>query len=198
MIQNALQELIRLTWIKAGKEDNLLYAKSGSDLKGLPSSLKELYSFADGQKEELVPIFEMYRFLRSKEAFEFKRSMDEVALEEGWYEDHWWEKTWFPFAEDGAGQFLVVDKNSGNVLEFNHDDPKRPILAESLEAYINSLVVGLKSGELTYDVEIGICSTEDLERYRKERKSWVHSRRLLRYYNLFDGLFRGSRLNPIS
>ncbi|MBW0434229.1 hypothetical protein HGB47_11450 [Leptospira yasudae] len=102
MIQNALQELIRLTWIKAGKEDNLLYAKSGSDLEGLSSSLKELYSFADGQKEELVPIFEMYRFLQSKEAFEFKRSMDEVALEEGWYEDHWWEKTWFPFAEETA------------------------------------------------------------------------------------------------
>ncbi|MCG6193517.1 SMI1/KNR4 family protein [Leptospira sp. FAT2] len=187
MIRNALQELLKLTWIKAGNKNAILNAKAHFGLEDFPVSLRELYSFADGQKEECVPIFEAYTFLSSADAIESKKSMDALALEEGWYEDHWWEKNWFPFASDSAGQYLVVDLLTGSVLEFYHDDPERPVRAESPEAYIRSLIAGLKSGELTYDADIGICSTQDLEEFTRKQESRKNSRKAS---SIFLQLFR--------
>ncbi|AOP33265.1 hypothetical protein A0128_05020 [Leptospira tipperaryensis] len=63
------------------------------------ASLKELYSYTDGQKENHTQLFNNFYFMSSDNCLETKRSLDEQAIEEGWKE------TWFPFGEDGMGQY---------------------------------------------------------------------------------------------
>ena len=61
--------------------------------------------------------------------------MDKLAKDEAW-EPSWWSPSWFPFAGDHAGQLLVVDEQSGEVIEFMHDDAaQRPRLARRLRLF---------------------------------------------------------------
>ncbi len=44
--------------------------------------------------------------------------------------------SWFPLGESPGGDYLVLDVDTGRVLVWRHDDPKRPNVAPSLEAYV--------------------------------------------------------------
>lgn len=102
-----------------------------------------------------APHFESFELMSLAESAGEKAMMDKLATDEAW-EPSWWSPSWFPFAGDHAGQLLVVDEGSGEVIEFMHDDEARPLVAPSLEAYFATVATRLEGGELIHDVRHGI------------------------------------------
>ena len=109
---------------------------------------------ADGTVANAPP-FESFELMSLAESTGEKAMMDKLATDEAW-EPTWWSPSWFPFAGDHAGQLLVVDEGSGEVIEFMHDDEARPLVAPSLEAYFATVATRLEGGELIHDVRHGI------------------------------------------
>lgn len=102
-----------------------------------------------------APHFESFELMSLADSTGEKAMMDKLAKDEAW-EPSWWSPSWFPFAGDHAGQLLVVDGGSGEVIEFMHDDEARPLVAPSLEAYFATVATRLEAGELIHDVRHGI------------------------------------------
>ena len=102
-----------------------------------------------------APHFESFQLMSFEDSTGEKAMMDKLAKDEAW-EPSWWSLSWFPFAGDHAGQLLVVDEQSGEIIEFMHDDEARPLVAPSLEAYFATVATRLEGGELIHDVRHGI------------------------------------------
>jgi hypothetical protein len=112
------------------------------------------HGVADGTSPG-APHFESFELMSLAESTGEKAMMDKLATDEAW-EPSWWSPSWFPFAGDHAGQLLVVDGATGEVIEFMHDDEARPLVAPSLEAYFATVATRLEAGELIHDVRHGI------------------------------------------
>jgi cell wall assembly regulator SMI1 len=50
-----------------------------------------------------------------------------------------WKKTWLPLFANGAGDYICVDAASGALVEYRHDDAKRPAFAKSLAAWVDKV-----------------------------------------------------------
>lgn len=137
-------------------------------IEEVPPPLRLLYRVADGQVGPSA-LFDGYRFLTLADARAEKAMMDRLAKDEGW-DEAWWSARWHPFASDGMGQLLVVDDEA--VIEFLHDDDPRPVLARSVEDYLEDFVTSLETGERVFDAKIGVVEVAQLERqhaYEAER-----------------------------
>jgi hypothetical protein len=113
-----------------------------------------------------APHFERFELMSFADSTGEKAMMDKLAKDEAW-EPSWWSPSWFPFAGDHAGQLLVVDGGSGEVIEFMHDDEARPLVAPSLEAYFATVATRLEAGELIHDVRHGIIDPALREKINK-------------------------------
>lgn len=164
-----MSELGKLTWVKAGLE-NILNPKTKADLGRLPIPLQKLYSIANGQMEDSPSLFFRYRFSSFETLLCDKEMLDELAKEESWEKD-WWDPNWYPFGGDNTGDYLVLDKQNGNILEFIHDDEDRSILANSLENYLKNLIAGLESGKFYFNPKLGVFDAE-AERSSKENSAF--------------------------
>ncbi len=75
----------------------------------------------------------------------------------------WWNRRWVPFLEGGDGNCLVVDMDpaaggkAGQVIEFRHDEPSRPLRADSLTAYLSQFIEDL------HDEQYGVTEEGGLE-----------------------------------
>ncbi|TGL61695.1 SMI1/KNR4 family protein [Leptospira sarikeiensis] len=173
MLEKLIEELYKLTWKQTGSKEELLNPGSNADLQKLPSPLQKLYSIADGQKKEFPSLFLQYSFMPFSVSLESKKMLDELSDEEKW-EKEWWDKNWYPFGDGGTGDYLVLDKKTGKVLEFIHDSDERPENANSLEDFLKDLIEGLRSGKLYFDPELGIFNTEKpaLPKSKKQEINW--------------------------
>ena len=122
--------------------------------------LADFHRVADGGLEE-DPTFGSFTLLGVDEAAAEKRMMDQLAIDEAW-EKSWWSPTWHPFGSDRCGQLLVVDADSGRVIEFLHDDDARPEHAVSLAAWFADIAARLDDGRLVVDLKRGVQSPEDI------------------------------------
>ncbi len=66
-----------------------------------------------------------------EEASVEKTMMDNLLEAEVEWDETWWSTRWYPFASDGAGQLLCVHGDTGEVIEFLHDDDPRPVRGAS-------------------------------------------------------------------
>ncbi|MEI1278989.1 SMI1/KNR4 family protein [Leptospira venezuelensis] len=168
MLQKLIEKLYMLTWKKTKNKEELLNPGSKLNLKELPSPLQKLYLIADGQKEEFPNIFLGHSFMTLSDSLEAKKILDELAEEENW-EKEWWDKNWYPFGDGGTGDHLVLDKETGKVLEFIHDSEDRPEYADSIENYLKDLIEGLESGKFYFDPKLGIFNTEQPKTFKPEK-----------------------------
>lgn len=151
-----------------GVGDALAFAPGDPAASG---PLAPLLRLADGQPGGRgLGLFDCQSLLSAAEARQHKQMMDDLARSEGW-DLNWWDPAWFPFAEDGAGQLLVVHQHSGAVIEFNHDDDARPVLAPSLTAYVDGIADRLERGALRYDPRFGFVDAEQQERFAREQQA---------------------------
>ncbi|MEI7011944.1 SMI1/KNR4 family protein [Leptospira licerasiae] len=169
MFQKLMSELGKLTWEKAGLE-NILNPRTKADLSRLPIPLQKLYSIANGQEEDSPSLFFQYKFSSFETLLSDKEMLDDLAKEENWEKD-WWDPNWYPFGGEITGDYLVLDKKTGNILEFIHDDEDRSIVANSLENYLKDLITGLESGKFNFNPKLGVFDAE-AERSSKENSAF--------------------------
>jgi cell wall assembly regulator SMI1 len=145
-----------------------------------PGPLEALYAAADGQEgvHGMHAVFDMQAFLPLEDALREKTAMDGLARMEAW-DASWWSPRWHPFASDGMGQLLVVDGETGAVMEFLHDDEERPMRAASIEAFLDDFAGSLERGERVWNDRIGMVEVRALaemeahERRRAEEQAAV-------------------------
>ena len=68
----------------------------------------------------------------------------------------WWSLHWFPITDNGCGDNHCLDLRppsdaQASVITFWHNWRRRPIVAPSFAAWLNSLVVELASGRVSFD-----------------------------------------------
>lgn len=97
-----------------------------------------------------------------------KDMLDTLARDQGW-PSSWWSTSWFPFASDGCGQVLVVDADTGVVIEFIHDDDARPVRAQTLAALFADTADRLERGALIFDPRIGVTEADAARRWQEQR-----------------------------
>jgi cell wall assembly regulator SMI1 len=69
----------------------------------------------------------------------------------------WWRRGWVPFTESYGGDHECVDVDAegggtpGQVLSFWHDEARRKIKGDSVEAWFGALVDKMEDGRLEWD-----------------------------------------------
>lgn len=141
-----------------------------------PAELAALYALADGQgpSPEDPQVFPHHRFLPVAEARTAWGGWDDVLRHDGagdTADEHvtvragdpvrraYWHAGWWPLAEDGGGNVLVVDTDPapggtvGQVVVAGPDEDERRVLAPGLAAYLRALAAAdLESEEVGDDV----------------------------------------------
>jgi hypothetical protein len=130
--------------------------------------LTSLFALVDGQVDGPAVFDGGFTLSCVEDARRDKDMLDTMARDEQW-PSSWWSPTWFPFASDGCGQMLVVDGDSGAVIEFIHDDDERPVRAPSLAAFFDDAADSLERGALVFDPHIGVVGADAAERWQEER-----------------------------
>lgn len=80
----------------------------------------------------------------------------------------WWHPAWIPISYSGSGDHHCLDLapgpegTSGQIIEMWHDQPSRPLLAESFEAFLADFAEGLERGDYVFSEDwFAIVRSED-------------------------------------
>lgn len=104
----------------------------------LPAELRELYAWHDGQTGSGT--FPAHGKSVAEGFFvPLARSLEVRAR----HVDHGWPSGWLPLIDAGNGDYLCFDLDGGGVVEFQHETPRRPLVAPSLAAWIEAILAGL-------------------------------------------------------
>ncbi len=111
----------------------------------LPGNVKALYRWHNGQKpREFTPLLHNLTFMTLSEVIATKEALDHVAEFDQWQRDSWW-PNWFPFLDNGGGDYLCVDLggfktgNIGQLLWFDHETHEHEIVHENLDEFLDDL-----------------------------------------------------------
>jgi hypothetical protein len=173
-MRDELRRLIELVCALTGTSDRAATPASPESLARLrgryphvPSDLLDFYSIADGAR-------------LSDPWWEFDTVDDTLARAAvldamigadfaNWLD--WWSKAWVPLGADASGNALCVDTAGlfggapGQVLIFMHDESARRIVAPSLGAYIERLLVATETGVICWEPDEGFWSEGNQERW---------------------------------
>ena len=122
--------------------------------KPLPSELRTLLSWRNGQGEEYVGYFiDHWIFMDTDRIALAKEELDATGGEYGWSND------WLPFLDDDGGNYMVLDasKKRAPLLIFWMGE-KAEKVAPSLEAWLTKFVTDLEAGHYFEDTERGTLS----------------------------------------
>ncbi|HQU56338.1 MAG TPA: SMI1/KNR4 family protein [Chitinophagaceae bacterium] len=151
--------------------------------KKLPKEFVEFYMIHNGQRKERCP---KYGFIDHEELFSLgvvgeQWSIAKQALDEKYFEDEngkifslpdkgikndWWNPCWIPFVGDFCGHYICLDLDPsedgfiGQVIEFNHDNEIRELLAPAFIEWFSNYVRKLESGEMVYSKKWGIVNKD--------------------------------------
>lgn len=85
-----------------------------------------------------------------KEVFESERNLSKSI---------WWSDSWWPIADNGGGDFLIVEceegKRVGQVIKFSHETRRTKLYKKSVLAMLQEIAVDLSNGLLSYSGEDG-------------------------------------------
>jgi cell wall assembly regulator SMI1 len=148
-------------WLKAnrpilrpGVNDAALCAYEARFGLVLPTDLKQLYRWRDGQ--DLGPsmaIVHNHMFVPLSESASIKELRDGM-IGADFDDPAWWRRGWVPFTESYGGDSYCVNLDAdgggtlGEVIDFWHDEPTRNVLAPSLAHWFRELVVAMEEGRL--------------------------------------------------
>ncbi len=120
----------------------------------LPTDFRDFLQIHNGQSQESNPgFFDMFSLMPLDL---LQESWDELeALREDVGEDAACPGDWLPFAEDGTGDLLCVELESGAVSKFISDDDENEDVADSFEGWLADMHAALKNGEFTFDPASG-------------------------------------------
>jgi cell wall assembly regulator SMI1 len=119
----------------------------------LPTDYRDFLIMHNGQSQESNPgFFDMFSLMPLDLVQE---SWDELeGLRDDAGEDETCPGDWLPFAEDGSGDMLCVELESGAISKYVSNDENEE-LADSFEGWLADIHSILKNGEFSYDPASG-------------------------------------------
>ncbi len=119
--------------------------------------LRESLAVHDGTGEfALVAVSSdsSYHILSYADAATAKKMMQEVWESESQLaKSPWWSATWWPIADNGGGDFLVLEcgegKRHGQILKFSHETRRTSVFARSFLAVLQGVAVDLVAGAVS-------------------------------------------------
>ncbi len=137
----------------------------------IPDDLRLLLRLADGETKPSAGMIGNWRLMPIAEIQAAWGWISKIA-EKGAFEDLspqtptyirpvWWHPGWLLIVSIDAGQYFCLDmdppdqQRTGQVILFQQDQPERPLVAGSLQAWFDRIARDLESGVYTYDEENG-------------------------------------------
>jgi cell wall assembly regulator SMI1 len=109
----------------------------------LPANVKLLYKWKNGQSE-YKRFVNNCAFTPLEDALENYAMLTEM-IGHDFTIKNWWNENWIPLFDNGGGDYICVDIAGiftgapGQIVDFWHDEPRRNVIAPSLEAFIAAL-----------------------------------------------------------
>lgn len=63
----------------------------------------------------------------------------------------WWNDEWIPIAQNGGGDYLVIDGSNGHILIFSHESRTTSMRSKTFQDLISEIVAGLENSLYKYD-----------------------------------------------
>ena len=119
----------------------------------LPTDYRDFIVMHDGQSQESNPgFFDMFSLMPLELVQESWEELEGLRDDAG--EDETCPGDWLPFAEDGSGDMLCVELESGSISKYVSNDENEEI-ADSFESWLADIHAALKNGEYNFDPASG-------------------------------------------
>lgn len=113
----------------------------------MPAAFRALYQWRNGQRDD-ANFLGNRMWMCAEDVIGTKELMDSMIGSD--FEPGWWERGRVPFLHNGAGSHLCVDAVGANgnppgcLVEFWNCDHDRPVVAQSLEVWLDQFVTSLE------------------------------------------------------
>ena len=142
----------------------------------LPDDFKRLYALHNGQKNYFPPFYYTEELLSIDRMIEewtvWKQLLDDKHFQHPdgtpytsephpHIKNNWWNPKWIPINYNGNGNHLCLDLDPANggfygqIIQMEHDNTERALVAFSTEDLFNQYLKKLKSGNLFYSDDYG-------------------------------------------
>ena len=119
----------------------------------LPTDYRDFVVMHNGQSQESNPgFFDMFSLMPIDLVQESWEELESLRDDAG--EDETCPGDWLPFAEDGSGDMLCVELESGSISKYVSNDENEEI-ADSFESWLADIHAALKNGEYNFDPASG-------------------------------------------
>ncbi len=119
----------------------------------LPTDYRDFVTLHNGQSQESNPgFFDMFSLMPLDLVQESWEELEGLRDDTG--EDETCPGDWLPFAEDGAGDMLCVELESGSISKYVSNDENEEI-ADSFESWLADIHATIKNGEYNFDPASG-------------------------------------------
>ena len=120
----------------------------------LPTDYRDFLLIHNGQSQESNPgFFDMFGIMPIDLVQESWDELEELREDAG--EEATCPGDWLPFAEDGTGDLLCVELETGAISKFVSDEDENEDIADSFEGYLADMHAVLKNGEFAFDPASG-------------------------------------------
>ncbi|MCP4847244.1 MAG: SMI1/KNR4 family protein [Verrucomicrobiaceae bacterium] len=138
----------------------------------LPTDYRDFLLAHNGQSQESNPgFFDMFSLMPLELVQESWAELENLRDDAG--EENACPGDWLPFAEDGSGDLLCVELESGAVSKFINDDSNEAI-ADSFEEWLTDIYATLINAEFTFDPSSG-CGIEPKVQVEEEEEEGATS-----------------------
>ncbi len=120
----------------------------------LPASLRALLAWHNGQSTDSIARFEQdWSLMSAEQIAAAKQALDGSGGDPA----QGWQPAWIPFLDNDAGDYLCLDAGQPGapVRAFWLGKAEHPVVAPSLEAWLNDVVAAMERGEYHEDPERG-------------------------------------------
>ncbi|MCH2059463.1 MAG: SMI1/KNR4 family protein [Verrucomicrobiales bacterium] len=143
--------------LNPGAEEPEIEALEENIGQELPTDYRDFLLTHNGQSQESNPgFFDMFSLMPLELVQESWEELETLRDDSG--EENSCPGDWLPFAEDGSGDLLCVELESGGVSKFINDDSNEEI-ADSFEEWLTDIYAILINSEFTFDPSSG-CGIE--------------------------------------
>ncbi|MED5586943.1 MAG: SMI1/KNR4 family protein [Verrucomicrobiota bacterium] len=143
--------------LNPGAEEPEIEALEENIGQELPTDYRDFLLTHNGQSQESNPgFFDMFSLMPLELVQESWEELETLRDDSG--EENSCPGDWLPFAEDGSGDLLCVELESGGVSKFINDDSNEEI-ADSFEEWLTDIYATLINSEFTFDPSSG-CGIE--------------------------------------
>jgi cell wall assembly regulator SMI1 len=137
----------------------------------VPDDLRQILLITDGETRtsagaignwRLLPIAEIQAAWGWLTQLNIKGAFNGLTPNPSPYlQNAWWHPGWMPFVSNDSNAYFCIDTQPpepsrfGQILLFFHDRPERPLIAASLEAWLDRAIRDLSTGMYNYDEVTG-------------------------------------------